>query len=381
VFPDYKEILMNVTIVGAGNMGLAMTAYMAVNQKANITLFTRKTIDSLRLEIVEQNLAVQTNRFLTTEDPDAAFSKADMIFVTYPAFLRKSFIEMYQEYIKEGAFLGFVPGYGGAEYSCTNLVRRGINIFGFQRVPYVARTREDGAGRIAGILSSKKELYVGAIPCAKTDAAAKMIEHLLDIPVHSLGEYLSITLAPSNPLLHITGLYNVFKNYAEGEYYSYPLKFYEEWNDDTSEMLFQYDAELQEICRRLEPLDMSEVVPLPVYYESPTPEMMTRKLKSIESFKAVMVPLKAAERGYVPDLSSRMFVEDYPFGVCVIKDFALMLGVNTPTVDRLLEFYERISGHRYFNKDGSYTNEIEHTGIPGINGIHNKDDVIAFYHK
>lgn len=372
---------MNVTIVGAGNMGLAMTAYMAVNCKAKVTLYTKKSMESLRLNTVEQGKVEQTNNFHATGDSEEAFLDADIIFVTYPAFLRKSFIEKNQRYFKSGAFLGFVPGYGGAEYSSVDMLNRGVNIFGLQRVPYVARVVDDEHGKVAGILSIKRELFVGAIPKNKTAEVVALVEYLLDIPVRALNEYLSITLAPSNPLLHIAGLYNVFKDHKKGEYFQGPLKFYEEWNDETSELLFRYDEELQEICRRLEPLNMSEVVPLPVYYESPTPKAMTNKLKSIEAFKAVMVPLKQIDIGYVPDLSSRMFVEDYPYGVCIIKDFARMLGVKTPTVDLLLDFYKGLSGHKYFNQDGSYTDEITNTGVPGINGLHTKEEVIAFYHR
>lgn len=51
--------------------------------------------------------------------------------------------------------------------------------------------------------------------------------------------------------------------------------FYEQWNDDTSRFLLAYDDELQAICRALAPLDLSEVVSLREYYESPTPEVMT----------------------------------------------------------------------------------------------------------
>lgn len=372
---------MKVTVVGAGNIGLAMTAYIAINQRAEVTLFTNKTIGQLRLNFVEKDVIKEATAYCVTSDPTKAFSEADIVFVTYPAFLRKKFIDDNQRFFKEGAFLGFVPGYGGAEYYCTELIKRGISIFGLQRVPYVARATRDESGAVAGILSSKKELFVGTIPNEKSTEAARIIEELLDIPVNKLKEYLSITLAPSNPLLHITGLYNVFRNYKEGQLFDSPLKFYEEWNDNTSEILFDYDNELQEICKKLAPLDMREVVPLPVYYESPTPQAMTKKLKSIESFKAVTVPLKAVEGGYIPDLQSRMFVEDYPFGVCIIKDFALITGVQTPTVDMLLDFYDTISGHKYFNNDGTYTEEIVNTGVPGIHGLNNKEDIIAFYHR
>lgn len=133
-----------------------------------------------------------------------------------------------------------MPGYGGAEYACAELTEHGVTIFGLQRVPYVARATEDEKGKIAGILSSKREMFVGAIPKNMTDVVASEIETLLDIPVVRLKEYLSITLAPSNPLLHITGLYNVFKNANKDTRFDHPLKFYEEWNDDTSELLFAY---------------------------------------------------------------------------------------------------------------------------------------------
>ncbi len=372
---------MKVTVVGAGNMGLAMTAYMTMSRRAKVTLFTGKKIESLELDMVERGLHESVSGYSVTADPEKAFSDADVIFVTYPAFLRRDFIDKNQEFIREGTFLGFVPGYGGAEYFCRQLIDRGVSIFGLQRVPYVARAKRMGDKAVAGILSSKNKLFVGAIPSEKTGEISGIIERLLDIPVESLHEYLSITLAPSNPLLHITGLYNVFKDYRQGDRYAAPLRFYEEWNDETSEILFRYDAELQDICNRLEPLDMSEVVPLPVYYESPSPVDMTRKLKSIESFKAVMVPLKEEGDGYIPDLGSRMFVEDYPYGVCIIKDFALMLGVETPTVDMLLEFYEKLSGHRYFNEDGTYTGEIQDTGVPRAHGLMNKEDIIAYYHR
>ena len=372
---------MKVTIVGAGNMGLAMTAYMSIHQKADIVLYTNKIITSIRLNTVENGTIELTDSFTCSSNAAEAFTNSDIVFITYPAFLRKQFIEKNQEYFKEGSYIGFVPGYGGAEYACNNLIKRGVTIFGLQRVPYVARATKDEKGYIAGILSTKNSLYVGAIPKHETDNIASKIEKLLDIPVNRLNEYLSITLAPSNPLLHITGLYNVFKDFTEGVTFDKPLKFYEEWNNQTSEILFRYDEELQEICRHLDPLDMSEVVPLPVYYESNTPEKMTKKLKSIESFKAVMVPLKKENEQYIPDLSSRMFIEDYPFGVCIIKDFAIMTGVETPVIDMLLSFYEELSGHKYFNKDGTYSDEIKNTGIPGINGLNTKEKIINFYHR
>ena len=373
---------MKVTVVGAGNMGMAMAGYMSKHNKGKIVVFSRKDIlknGKLQVNDIESNESYVVDNFICTDNPEKAFAEANVIFITYPAFLRKDFVNNFGKFIKEGTYLGFVPGYGGIEYSCGELLERGVKIFGFQRVPYVARVNSEE--KVANILSKKGQLYIGAIPNSQTETICKIVEQLLDIPVQPLKEYLSITLAPSNPLLHITGLYNVFKDYKKGDVYSRQLRFYEEWNDETSEILFEYDNELQNICKALVPLDLSEVVPLPIYYESLTPQEMTKKLKNIEAFKSVLVPLINTKEGYYIDLKSRMFIEDYPFGVCVIKDFARMTGVNTPTIDMLLRFYERLSNHRYFEINGKYTKEIEQTGIPGINGLLTVDDIIKFYHK
>lgn len=374
---------MNITIVGAGNMGLAMAGYFSVNTEHNIILFTNKDIyrrEKLVLHEIEEKKCTEIKGIQTTNSMKEAFQSTDIVFCTYPAFLRKKFIEQIEDIISPTAMLGFVPGYGGAEFCCKKMCERGVTIFGLQRVPYVARVNETNDEIIAGILSKKKKLYAAAIPYNKTQEISNIIEGLLDIPCEALKEYLAITLAPSNPLLHISGLYNVFKNYKEGDVFKERLSFYEEWNDFTSELLFEYDAELQEICNKLEPLDLEEVVPLSIYYESRTPQDMTLKLKSIEPFKAVMVPLKEVEDGFVPDFTSRMFVEDFPFGVCVIKDFARIVDVKTPVIDMLLRFYEEKTNHRYFNNDGSYTTEIKETGVPGLYGINTIEDIIKFYH-
>lgn len=371
---------MKITIVGAGNMGLAMTAYMAKKQ-CSVTLFTSRSVEVLSLLDVEQEKLSKVSGYTITDSPEKAFGDVDVIFCTYPAFLRKRFLEQNARHIKKGAALGFVPGYGGIEYQCKSLIESGITIFALQRVPYVARAKSDGTVYQAEILSKKSRLFTGAIPALYTKRISEMIEDLLDIPCTPLHEYLSITLAPSNPLLHITGLYTTFKDWKLGMAFDHPLRFYTEWNDETSQILFRYDAELQTICSRLTGFAMDEVVPLSIYYESDTPEKMTAKLKSIKAFEAVMVPLKQSEQGYVPDFESRMFVEDFPYGVCIIKDFALMTGTETPIVDMMLEFYRKLTGYTYFNPDGSYAKDIQTTGIPGLNGIHDLKALDTFYHQ
>lgn len=375
---------MNITVLGAGNMGFAITGYLSANSQHHVMLYTKKDLDCdtpLVLYDIENHSSCNTKNFEITSSKEEAIYNADLILCTYPAFLRKKFIQDIEPDLRMGAKLCFIPGYGGIEYSCKNLLQRRISIWGLQRVPYVARANCSESENSAYILSKKKMLYVASIPHKDVRQAAKILQGLFDIPCTSLNEYLAVTLAPSNPLLHITGLFNIFKNYRPGIIYDEPMHFYEQWNNEASEILLQYDDELQKICQNLKPLDLREVVSLKEYYDAFTPDKMTKKLQSIESFKAVMAPLQKREGGYIPDLQSRMFIEDYPYGVCVIKAFAQIAKVETPIIDMLLNFYKCLSGNIYFNKDGSLGKDACNTGIPFLYNINSIEDLTQFYHE
>lgn len=367
---------MNITVFGAGNLGLACCAVLS--QDNDVTLYTTRPHKSREtLAYTYEEKAAASATFTVTDDMAQACN-AELILCTYPAFLRQQFVTDVEPFVGEGTLIGFVPGYGGVEYYCQDLIARGVIVFGLQRVPYVCRSSWDE--RTAGILSAKKTLYVAALPKGRTAEVTALIEDLFHIPTVALKEFLAVTLVPSNPLLHTSGAYGVFKDYQPGDTYPEQLMFYEQWNDGTSRFLLAYDDELQAICRALAPLDLSEVVSLREYYESPTPEAMTRKLKSIRAFEAVKVPLSPTEDGaFLPNWNDRMFTEDYPFGVAIIKDIASMVGVQTPTIDTLLDFYRAQTGISYLNADGTSSKDAGASAIPRNFGLTDKEAFIEFY--
>ena len=367
---------MDITVFGAGNLGLACCAKLS--QENSVTLYTtRPHQPEETIRFSEEGQPDRQATFKVT-DQMAQACEAQLVLCTYPAFLRQQFVQDVAPYLKPGTLLGFVPGYGGVEYFCQDLIARGVVVFGFQRVPYVCRS--SWGDRLAHILSPKAELFVAALPKSETVRVAELMERLFSIPTHGLKEFLAVTLVPSNPLLHTTGSYGIFKDYEPGQSWDEQIMFYEQWNDDTSAMLLAYDDELQAICRALSPLDLSEVVSLRTYYESPDAPAMTRKLKSIKAFEVVKAPMAAQDDGTLaPNWNDRMFVEDYPFGVAIIKDIALKTGVPTPTVDTLLDFYARNTGIRYFDEEGRPAKDAADSAIPQNFGLDTAADLIAFY--
>lgn len=372
--------MMKICIVGAGNIGLVSACTLALHGEHDVVVYTHNEFDvsNLVFEDAENGKEYSNLDFKVETDLKKALANTDYIICTYPAFLRKDFIQEIKPICPKDCKIGFFPGYGGAEYMCKDLIDEGVTVFGLQRVPFVARQSNK---QIASCLSRKDTIYISSIPKNKTEEICKDLEKLFDIPAVALDEYLAVTLVPSNPLLHLTGLYNVFKDYKPGDSYDSQLMFYAEWNDETSELLLDYDAELQEICSRMKPLDLREIVSLRTYYESPTAEAMTKKLKSIKAFEVVQVPLIEKDGRYYPDFNSRMFLEDYPYGIAIIKYFAILTGVKTPAIDKILKLYDDLQGVCYFNEDGSPGKDFKNSGIPANYGLSDLESIIEYYRR
>ena len=142
--------------------------------------------------------------------------------------------------------------------------------------------------------------------------------------------------------------------------------FYGEWNDETSEYLFKCDDELQDLCRVI---GVEDIKFLREHYESYTPKAMTEKMHSILSFKKVQSPLIPMDNGcYKIDFNSRYFVEDFPYGLFIIKGLADICDVVTPMIDEIIRWYLTIT-----NQSGEYRN------IPFENGIKTIEDIHSLY--
>ena len=133
--------------------------------------------------------------------------------------------------MKKGTYLGIVPGSGGCEFCCREVLEKGCVLFGFQRVHSIARIRE--YGKAVNVTSRKKEVQIGAIPKNRTREVCKIVEELLGIPAREVSNYLNVTLTPSNPILHTTRLYTMFRDYEEPMVYDQNIQFYAQWTEES----------------------------------------------------------------------------------------------------------------------------------------------------
>lgn len=90
-------------------------------------------------------------------------------------------------------------------------------------------------------------------------------------------------------------------------------------------------------------------------------------------------PMYPVENGYKPDLQSRYFIEDFQFGLCIIKGFCEIYRLNTPVIDKVLKWYETFADVEYFINDKFEGRDLKYTAIPQNFGIMTPEDVVLFY--
>lgn len=371
---------MNITVIGGGNIGTVLLGELAANRENRVSLLTaRKELWQKTIEVIDSEKNTTLTAELSEITNDAAVvQNTELIFITVPSNALPDTVARILPHVQSGTVICVVPGSGGCEFVCQPLIQKGCVFCGLQRVHCIARIKEYGKSVYA--LSHKSEISVAAIPQAKTPMIADMLGRLLQIPCKALHNYLAVTLTPSNPILHTARLYAMFRDFAPGIYYPKNFLFYAEWDALSSETLIQCDAELQTLCNTL-PLELSEVVSLKVHYESDTVEKMTHKISHIPAFQGILSPMCETPDGFLPDFSSRYFLEDFPYGLCIIKSFCQIANVDCPTIDRVLQWYAQFMHVCYFTENGFDGADLKNLPLPQNFGFKSAEEIAEFYTK
>ena len=331
---------MKVCVIGGGNIGTLLSAEFA-HKGYETVIYTSKPekwASTLTVLNPDDTAWFETNNFTVTDSLEAAVADAEQIWLVQPSFMFPETAKKLLPLVKAGQMIMCVPGAGGAEFSFAPHIEKGCVLCGLQRVHSIARLQKYGSA--VYMLGRKPNLQLAAIPADKTQHYAEVVGGMLDLPCEALPNYLVVTLTPSNPILHTTRIYSMFKDWHKGETFDHNILFYEEWTDEASKIMIDCDAELQEICGKLDRLDLRMVKSLKIHYESDTVEKMTAKISGIAAFKGLTSPMKEESDGvWVPDFSSRYFTADFPFGLKVILDVGKLVGAKVPNIEKIWSWY------------------------------------------
>ena len=71
-----------------------------------------------------------------------------------------------------------------------------------------------------------------------------------------------------------------------------------------------------------------------------------------KAFGQHKIPYTQVEGGVVPTLKHKFFETDLPFGLCTFVDIARMIGVETPTIDAMILWNQKLIGKEYMTATG-----------------------------
>lgn len=351
-------------------MGSALA--VKFSQKYNVCLYINspKSIYYSKHMVLfneEENTQIYGEICEITESLEVAIKGAEWIFITFPSFMFDNFSKRLITLLSKKQHLVFIPGSGAAELFFKEVLEKGCTITGLQRVHSVTRVVEPGKlVRESGV---RKSIRVASIPQSFNNEACYAISCLFDLPVDPLENYLNITLINSNPILHTSRLFSIFKDYPQiSDYSSLPL-FYEQWDLESSLLLEKMDSELFSIIDALKQhgIPVNNITSILQHYDSINATEMTQKLNSINSLKGLQTPaVRKANGKYIPDFQSRYFTADFPLGLDVLLSFASILNIQCPNMKMVSDWYH------------TSTNAVVRFSLNSF-GINNIDKLKEFY--
>ncbi|CDM70183.1 Hypothetical protein CM240_3066 [Clostridium bornimense] len=374
---------MNIGVIGAGNIGTYLATYISRKENCKVWLHTSK-VDAFKEEIIlieeEKCIEHAVKIHCISESMKEVVEDADLVLITHPSFMMEKTLKEVSKNVKKGAIVGSIPGFGGKEYYIDELIEKECTFFGSQRVPSI--TRLEIYGEVVSLKQKNEFMKISSIPHDKCDSICNLLTGLIDIPCIPIESYLAITLSPSNPTMHPSRLYELFEDHKEGKIYENHSLFYEEWNDLASSTLLQLDEELKEIFKSLNEFNdfnAKDFERIKSRYNIETPSELTNKIRTAPGFQGIRTPMVESQNGFIPDLNSRYFIEDIEFGLCIIKAFAELCRVKTPTVDKLILWAQELLGKEYLLDGKLIGKDAKHLIIPQSKGINTKQDLINYY--
>lgn len=330
--------MKRVCICGGGSLGHVVAGWLSAKGKAKVDVLTSKPHlwhDVIHVSSEQGELSGRLDR--VDSEPARLIPDADVVILCYPGFMIGRTLESICPYLKPDAYVGSIFSSTGFFFEAQIQLPRTQPIWGFQRVPFISRVKDYGSS--ANILGYKPCYHIAVehVDESQKRAFADLIQDWFERPVHLLKNFYESSLTNSNPLLHTSRLYAMFGRENEGRVYPEQIRFYEDWNDEASELLIKMDEEFFRILDVL-PVRKGYLPRILDYYESHDAASLTRKISSISGFKGILSPMLRTQDGWIPDFSSRYFTEDFPYGLKYIWQLAHDHNIPTPVIDEVYQW-------------------------------------------
>ena len=339
---------MRITIIGCGNGAFAAAADLTLRGH-EVTLYAneshRKNFDSIRdnvIRFINNNQVNEVAIHKITCNTEEALQDAEIIMPIIPANSHESIAIEIAPYLKDEDRIILVPGStGGAlvfakilsEYSNAKWLRIGE----MHTLPYACRKESSDTVRI---LLNVKKIFFAAFPSIYNDEMFSIAEDLYPSCV-LVKDVLETSLNNGNATTHPAPVILSAAKIEAGIEQGNPHYHYEEGiTPSVARVIQTIDDERKAICKALgyHELDIKDRL-----YEMGYTYAKESVYEAIRSSTDIFLPLEGPN-----DLDGRYLVEDTPCSLVAMAEIAKVEGVNTPTMDAVINIAQALKDENYW---------------------------------
>lgn len=318
-----------------------------------------------------------------TNDPSVS-ARADVIVLAVPSFAHGQYFEAFAPYMKAGTVVAVMPARSGGDILFSSKLKdkaKDMIFVGFETLPWACRFTE--WGKKAKVLGTKGNILAAVTPPSKRAVAFAKLQGLLGVfpAVEESPNNLGISLRNPGAVIHPGVMYGRWceEKWDGGSLAEKPL-FYQGVDEFTEGVLLGLTNEVQAIKKKMMSLvpglDLKDACTLHQWYLDCYDGQMTdsstlkSSMNTCSAYIGLTHPMIEARGGFVPDLKYRYLAEDVPTGLCFNKGLAEILGLTTPTMDKVLTWAQKCIELEIFVDGKMKGKDIEKTRAPQALGIH-----------
>lgn len=379
---------MRVAIYGGGNLGHALAGRLAARPDLDVRVLVYRP-DRVAAwhdggrpnEIVVRGPdgTVAGRPRLVTADVAAAVGDAEAVLIALPSFLHRPALERLRPHVGPGVFVGALPATGGFDWQAAAVFPDPATrptLFGVNAIPWMCKAT--AYGREATVLGHKQFNLQSTLDPAMAPQVSALLTDLTAMPVLENPSFLNITLAPGNPIIHTAIVEDIMRGW-DGRPFAEPPLIYEDLSPAAAERLEALSDDVQTLCAAIEAQipDCALIACLPIHESTllaygaaiADPSTLRSTFRTNAAYRGVRFPMKPVPGGFVPDLDSRFFHEDVPFGLVVLQGLAEIAGVRLPAVEDVLGWAQGVMGREYLVGGRLAGRDVATSGAPQRHGI------------
>ncbi len=345
-----------------------------------------------------QDVIVKGRPTQITDDPSVV-AKADLVVFVVPAFAHKGYLEAIKPHIRTSGskapggrvILGAMPGEGGFDFQAQNILGQdifnNITIFATETLPWAVRLTE--YGKSVDILGTKYAVDLAVTPWNVARKVSAVLQQLMAHKYPNLTlipSLLTITLSNMNQVLHPCITWGRYRDWDFITPYEEPPLFYGGVDETTGVMLWKVSDEILEVKGILEfkyKLDLTGLRHIKNWmlrsYSEDIGDTSSfhRMINTNKGYQGLVHPMIKTDEGkYIPNFGYRYMTEDIPVGLVVTRGIAELCGVQTPSMDKVIKFGEKVMNKKFLEGGKVAGPDIAMTRSPQAFGIKTIEEFI-----